>query len=368
MKLTIAKEQLISGLQTVQNAVGTRSTLPVLSNVLVNAADGRLALTGTDLDITVSCSVEATIEEPGITTLPVKRFLGIVKELPTPEIEIEIDEKNVCSLQSGSSFYKIHGLPSEEFPKVDNFEDDKKLVIPQEKLKVMLKRTSFAISTDETRYVLNGIYLKTAEDKLTMVATDGRRLAMVEEEIAGEIADEFIIPTKAVNELNRLLGGDGEIELKFKENQASFKLSSENGTDALIITKLVEGNYPNYRQVIPNTENAERVELVREEVYQALRRAELMTNDKSNSVKLTFSENLLTITANTPDVGEGREKIAINYGGREISIAFNPTYFMDPLKSLDEDEFTMELIDELSPGLVKSKSPFLYVLMPMRMS
>ena len=113
MKLTIAKEQLISGLQTVQNAVGTRSTLPVLSNVLVNAADGRLALTGTDLDITVSCSVEATIEEPGITTLPVKRFLGIVKELPTPEIEIEIDEKNVCSLQSGSSFYKIHGLPSE---------------------------------------------------------------------------------------------------------------------------------------------------------------------------------------------------------------------------------------------------------------
>jgi len=368
MKLSIAKEQLIAGLQTVQNAVGTRSTLPVLSNVLLVAGDGELALTGTDLDITVSCSVEATVEEGGSTTLPVKRFLGIVKELPTPEIEIEISENNVCSIQSGSSFYKIHGVAAEDFPKVGSFDDDAKLTLPQEKLKAMLKRTSFAISTDETRYVLNGIYLKSEEDKLTMVATDGRRLAMVEEETGGELTGEFIIPTKAVNELNRLLGTDGEIELKFKENQASFNLSSESGTDALIITKLVEGNYPNYRQVIPNTENAERVELVREEVYQALRRAELMTNDKSNSVKLAFTENLLTITANTPDVGEGREKIAINYGGREISIAFNPIYFMDPLKALEEDEFTMELIDELSPGLIKTKSPFLYVLMPMRMS
>ena len=178
---------------------------------------------------------------------------------------------------------------------------------------------------------------------------------------------EFIVPTKAINELNRLLQPKGELEIKFTENQASFRLSGEKAGMVLIITKLVEGNYPNYKQVIPG-EASERVTLMREELLQALRRAEIMTSEKSNSVKLSFTKNNLTITANTPEVGEGRESLAINYKGKDMAIAFNPGYLMDPLKALDNDEVFLELTDELSPGVVKINGPFLYVIMPMRMS
>ncbi len=204
---------------------------------------------------------------------------------------------------------------------------------------------------------------------MTFVATDGRRLALVDEEvdISEKSAGEFIVPAKAVNELNRLLQDKGEVELKFGENQASFALKNENGFSVLLITKLIEGNYPNYRQVIPG-EAKERIGVGREELVQALRRAEIMTSEKANSVKLAFGKNLLTITANSPEVGEARETMAINYKGKELAIAFNPRYLIDPLNALTEDEIFIELIDELSPGVVKINGPFLYVVMPMRLN
>lgn len=367
MKLTIAKEQLIHGLQAVQNIVSSRASLPVLSNVLLRAEAGTLHLTGTDLDVTVSCAVEANVETTGSTTVPAKRFFGIVRELPSHEIDIEVDSRQVTQLRAGASFYKINGLPAEEYPPKPVFADDKSFTMPQEKFRGMIRKTSFAISTDETRYVLNGVYLNLQSDKAIMVATDGRRLALAEEETSSEQEGSMILPTKAVNELNRLLGTSGDVVVKFNDNQVAFVLNGESGGSVNLISKLVDGTYPNYKQVIPK-ETKERVVLVREELLQALRRAEYMTSDKANSVKLSFSENHLAITANTPDVGEGREGIAVNYTGPEFAIAFNPNYVMDPLKALDEDEIFMEFTDELSPGLIKGNQPFLYVLMPMRMS
>jgi len=368
MKFTIAKDQLLHGLQAVQNVVSTRTTLPILSNVSLSAGkEGKLTLTATDLDVTVSCQVEATVASEGATTMPVRRLFGIVRELPSPELEIETDEKNVSALRSGASFYKIHGIAAEEYPPLPTFKESKKATLPQDKIKTLLRRTSYAISTDETRYVLNGIFLSLKPDKVTMVATDGRRLALAEAETDSESEGEFIVPTKAVNELSRLLTGSGEVEIKFTGSQASFNLKDEKGMAILLITKLVEGNYPNYRQVIP-AEAKERVTLMREEFLHALRRAEFMTSDKANSVKLHFGKNTLTITANTPEVGEARESIAINYKGKEFAIAFNPTYLLDPLKVLETDEVFLDLIDELSPGVIKVNDPFLYVLMPMRMS
>ena len=228
---------------------------------------------------------------------------------------------------------------------------------------------SFAISTDESRYVLNGIYISLKDHKMTVVATDGRRLALVDEEvdIAEKSEGEFIIPAKAVNELNRLLQDKGEIVIKFGENQASFALKDEKGFSVLVVTKLIEGNYPNYRQVIPS-EVKERVPLAREEFLHALRRAEIMTSEKANSVKLAFGKNNLAITANSPEVGEARESLAVNYKGKEVAIAFNPKYLIDPLNALTEDEIFFELTDELSPGVLKINGPFLYVVMPMRLS
>ncbi len=369
MNLTITKDQILAGLQAVQNVVSTRTTLPILSNVLLRAEGNSVEFTATDLDVTVACKVEAKILKSGAGTIPVKKLFGIVRELGGTEIDIEMDEKNVTTIRSGSSYYKIHGLGADEFPPLPKFKDDKKVILPQETVKAMVKKTSFAVSTDESRYVLNGIFISLKDHKLTLVATDGRRLALVDEEvdISEKSSGEFIVPAKAVTELNRLLQDKGEVEIKFGENQASFALKDDKGFSVLLITKLIEGNYPNYRQVIPG-EAKERVPLNREEFVQALRRAEIMTSEKANSVKLTFGKNNLAITANSPEVGEARETLAVNYKGKEMAIAFNPRYLIDALNALTEDEVFFELIDELSPGVLKINGPFLYVVMPMRLS
>jgi DNA polymerase-3 subunit beta len=369
MNLTISKEQIISGLQAVQNVVSTRTTLPILSNVLLRTEGDKLELTATDLDVTITCAVEAKVKRLGASTVPVKRLFGIVRELSNSEIDLDVDDKHACTIRSGPSFYKINGLSADEFPPMPKFKEDKKVVLPQETVKGMVKKTSFAISTDESRYVLNGIFISLKDHKMTMVATDGRRLALVDEEVdvSEKSHGEFIVPSKTVNELNRLLQDKGELELRYAENQASFNLKDEKGSSILIVTKLIEGNYPNYRQVIP-AETKERVSLVREEFLHALRRAEIMTSEKANSVKLSFGKNKLEITANSPEVGEAKESLAVNYKGVEMAIAFNPKYMIDPLNALSNDEVFLELIDELSPGVLKINGPFLYVVMPMRLS
>jgi len=377
MNLTITKEQILAGLQAVQNVVRTRTTLPILSNVLLRAEKDRVEFTATDLDVTIACSVEAKVKKPGAATVPVKKLFGITRELNGSEIDLEVDDKNICSIRCGSSFYKINGLGADEFPPLPKFKDDKKVSLPQKTVKTMMRKTSFAVSSDESRYVLNGIYISLKDHKMTMVATDGRRLALVDEEvdISEKSNGEFIVPAKAVGELNRLMQDKGDVEIKFGENQASFEMKDEKGFSVLLITKLIEGNYPNYRQVIPS-ETKERIPLVREEFLQALRRAEIMTSEKANSVKLTFGKNNLTITANSPEVGEARESLAVNYKGKEIAIAFNPRYLIDALAALakekeeeeKDDQVFFELIDELSPGVLKINGPFLYVVMPMRLS
>jgi len=368
MNLSITKEQILNGLQAVQNIVSTRTTLPILSNVLLRADGKSLQLTATDLDVTITCAVEATVTKPGAITIPAKKLFGIVRELGAMEIELEVDDKNACSLRAASSFFKIRGLGAEEFPPMPNLQEHKNVNLPQEKLRGMLRKTSFAISTDESRYVLNGIFMSLKEHKLTMVATDGRRLALVDEDVdvPAKNQTEFIVPAKAVNELNRLLTDKGEVEVRFAGNQAAFTLRDEKGMNVVIVSKLIEGNYPNYRQVIPG-EAKERVPLAREEFLHALKRAELMTSEKQNSVKLNFTRNNLAITANSPDVGEARETMAINYKGKDMAIAFNPGYVIEPLNALANDEVYLELIDELSPGVLKINGPFLYVVMPMRL-
>ncbi len=369
MKLAISKDQLNTGLQTVQNIVGSRTTLPILSNVLLQARESALGLTATDLDVTISSTVEAKVEKDGAITLPVKRLSSIVRELVLGEIDLETDDKSVCSMRAGPSYFKVNGLAAEEFPPVPKIESAVRFVVSQEKLKRVLQRTSFAASSDESRYVLNGLFFSCKEHEVTAVATDGRRLALTHEEaeIGAEVQRDFIVPTKAVVEISRLLQDNGDVEVVLGNNQAQFQFRPEKGMAASLVTKLVDGVYPNYQQVIPR-ESKERVPLVREELLQALRRAEIMTSDKSNSAKLVFSENNLLITANTPEVGEARESVAINYRGSEISIAFNPGFLLDALKALDDEEVYLELTDELSPGVLKTSGSFLYVIMPMRMN
>jgi DNA polymerase-3 subunit beta len=364
MKFSVSKEKLLEGLQTVQNVVSTRTTLPILSNVLLQAEGSELKLTTTDLDVGVRGSVEASVDKPGSTTLPARRLFTIVRELPSSEITFEIDSKNVATIRSGPSFFKILGLPEEEFPPLPKFENAKAFTIRQKDLKDGLKKTAYAISTDETRYVLNGILFTFKDNKLTLVATDGRRLALVDIELEFPRSHEVdvIVPSKAVTELGRLLKDDGDVKLTVGENQISFEI---NGT--LLVSKLIEGNYPNYRQVIP-AETKERITLERELFLNTVHRVSLLASEKSNSVKLVFSKNNIDIMANTPDVGEAKESMAVQYKGKEFSIAFNPEFLMAPLRNLSNDEVFLDLTDEMSPGVIKIQTPFLYVLMPMRIS
>ncbi|MDD4868937.1 MAG: DNA polymerase III subunit beta [Kiritimatiellae bacterium] len=364
MKFKITKASLLEGLQRVQNIVGTRSTLPILANTLVVAEDKKLKFTTTDMDVTISCVVEAEVQKGGSTTLPVKRLSGIVRELPDKNIEFEIDDKDVATLKCESSFFKIIGLKTDEFPPMPKIETKYSYHLDQGVFKEMLRKTSYAASTDETRYVLNGILLNFKGNKLAMVATDGRRLALVEQEVEfpKEAEISVIVPTKAVNELLHTLGDEGELKIRATAMQIIF----EFGT-VVISSKLIEGTYPNFRQVIP-VKCEERITVERESLLTSLRRVALLTNDKSNATKLTFGKNKIVISTITPDVGEARETIPIKYTGKEITVAFNPEFMMDPLRNLSNDEIFVELTDDLSPGVIKCDIPFLYVLMPMRIN
>lgn len=364
MKFRISKEALLDGLQKVQHVVSTRTTLPILSNVLLVAEGGRLAFTTTDLDVGITGSVEASIEKEGATTLPAKKLVNIVRELPASEVEITVDAKNIASIQSGPSFFKIIGLGQDDFPPLPDFAGAKEFRIPQGMLRDGLKKTGYAISTDETRYVLNGIYTSFRDGKLTLVATDGRRLAMVENDLEFPATHEtdVIVPTKAVQELQRLLGDEGEVLVRLSDSQISFAIG-----DHLLVSKLIEGNYPNYRQVIPG-DSTERVELPREAMLETVRRVSLLSSDKSNSVKLVFNENQIEVTANSPDVGEAHETIEVAYTGKSMQIAFNPDFLKAPLQNLDAATVYLDLIDEMSPGVIRIDGSFLYVIMPMRVT
>lgn len=364
MKFRISKEAFLDGLQKVQHVVSARTTLPILSNVLLVAKDGRLQFTTTDLDVGITGSVEAQIEKEGATTLPAKRLVSIVRELPSSEIEVSVDAKNHASIRSGPSYFKIIGLGEAEFPPLPDFGAAKEFKIPQFALRDGLKKTSYAISTDETRYVLNGIFTSFHDGKMTLVATDGRRLAMVDTdlEFPASHATDIIIPSKAVQELQRLLGETGEVIVKVTDSQISFTIG-----DSLLCSKLIEGNYPNYRQVIPGDSN-ERVVISREALLETVRRVSLLASEKSNSVKLVFSENRIEVTANSPDVGEAQESMDVIYQGPPMQIAFNPEFLQAPLRNLDSTTVYLDLIDEMSPGVLRIEGAFLYVLMPMRVT
>ncbi|MDD2707131.1 MAG: DNA polymerase III subunit beta [Verrucomicrobiae bacterium] len=364
MKLHFNKEKFLDGLQQVQSVVGARSTVPVLSNALITVQKNGVFLMATDLDLAVRCPVEAQVLEEGATTLPAKRLFTIVRELAFSEVSMEVNDKNVATIESGGSHFKIHGLPETEFPRLPKLADAKSFTIEQKILRDALKKTAYAMSMDDGRFVLNAILLTIKEDKLTSVATDGRRLALSEYDLdlPKGTQGELLLPSKTVAEVQKLIKDKGMVTISFTENQVCFDME---GTQ--LYSKLVDGTYPNYRQVIPS-ETKERISLEREVFSQALHRASLLANEKNPIVRFEFTKNNLCITAHAPDVGESRERLAINYKGADISIGFNPHYVLDVMQNLENDEVFLELSDEMSPGVFKINAPFLYVIMPMRIN
>jgi DNA polymerase III subunit beta len=364
MNFRITKENFLSGLTQVLNVVSARTTLPILSNVLIEARGDEIIFTTTDLDVGVVGRVPAEVESEGSTTLPARKLATIIRELPEAEISVSVDNENVASVRCGPSFFKILGLSHDEFPPLPTLDNAAEFRLDQKTLKNGLRKTAYAISTDETRYVLNGIFNSFKDAKLILVATDGRRLAMAEHEVEFPDSQEtdFILPTKAVNELQRLLDDDGELRIKVSSNQVVFELNKNT-----LYSKLIDGTYPNFRQVIPGPAK-QRISFEREVFLRSIQRVSLLSSDKASSVKLGFAPGSVKISASNADVGEAEESIPVKYSGPDMVIAFNPEYLMAPLRNLDSDEIHLDLIDELNPGVIRINEPFLYVIMPMRVA
>jgi len=361
MKLTTSKESILEGLQKVQSGISARSTLPILNNVCLHAEGDQLRLSATDLEVSVQTTCEASISREGGTTLPARRLFSIIRELPLSDVEIQVDDKDIATIKSGSSVFKINGISEEEFPPLPEFEGHRTYTLDQGTFKKMLAATHYAASTEESRYILNGVLLSFRDEKLTVVATDGRRMALYEQalEFPDQSAGDIVIPNKTINELIKTLGIEGNIKIMAGESQAAFAFGN-----MYIVTKLVDGTFPNFRQVIPS-QSEERVAIEREMLLTSIRRVSLVS-DKTSSVTLSFDKNLVTISSVSAEVGEASESVAIKYSGKTIAIAFNPDFIMDCLRNLTSDEVAIEFSDELSPGVMKCDAPFLYVLMPMR--
>ena len=375
MKFKINQDHFSNGLQQVLNVVASRSTMPILSNVLIEAEEGHISLTTTNLDLGIRCRIKAEVSDTGSITLPVRKLATIVKELPVNEVFLETSKKNQVKITSGGSLFKIMGISSEEFPPLPTFENRKVFDLSQEEIVNMLKSVSYAQSTDENRYILNGVYFKFADEKLTLVATDGRRLGLtgLDLEVSEENTGSLILPAKTVAELERLMGKGEKVSIAFNDRQAAFEIGLDEAGDSglvdhlYLVSKIVEGNYPNYRQVIPK-ETEHRVKIERELMLECVHRAALVTSDKSNSVKIKISKNLLEISGQSSEYGESHESIAIAYDGPEVQVAFNPQFLMEPLKALNKDEVFFEFKDELSPGLFKTLDNFICVIMPLRLN
>ena len=363
MKFKVEKDVLLNGIQTVQNVITTKAALPILSNILLEVQQGSLRLTATDLDVGISCVIPVETLEIGAITIPAKRFSDIIKELPAESVDIITKKNNQVNIHTDTCEFKIMGLAREEFPKLPEFKDREVIKFEQSALKQMLTLTSFAVSFDETRYILNGILFKINKNNLTLVATDGKRLAIIDRKLGTDFEKEIniIIPIKTIHELNRNLKDEGEISLILGNNQVLFDLGN-----VVIISRLIEGEFPDYRQVIPPASNA-KMKIDRAQFLLATRRASLLSTPDYQAVKLELFKNKLVVSKSTPDVGESREEVAVEYQGKELAIGFNPNYLIDVLKNLTEESVEFELSDSEKPGVIRI-SGYVYIVLPMRLS
>ena len=366
MKFSVAKESIIRGLQMMQSVINPHPANPIIKNVAIQAKQGSLTLMATDTNVSMSCKVEAKVTEEGATTFDARRLFSIVRELPQNEVEVDVNDKDIAEMRCGASYYKLYGFGFDDFPAIPvldkNGEGVVSYSIKQADLREMLKKTAYASSEDDSRQILNGVLLSFKNKELTVVATDGRRLALIKQELETPTEKQLdvVVPTKAVGELLKLLKDQGNLTVSATDKFMCFDMD-----DVVVISKLIEGTFPNYIQVIPQ-QNEQHIPIERESFLAALRRVSLIA-DATMSVKISFIKNKMTLTTQSPEVGEASETLPIKYAGKELSVTYNPNFLVEALKNLSSDEVYFELTDMLSPSVIKCDIPFLYVIMPLRL-
>ena len=367
MNFTIQRNPLLEALQKVQSVVEKRNTVQILGNILCTIKGQELSLCATDLEVGIKVTLPVETKLEGKITLSAKSFLDIVKELPDKPLQITRKENNWVEIICGKSRFNIVSLSADEYPSLPTFEDKSYFEARIEALVDMIDRTEFAVSTDATRYHLNGVFLEHLETgMMRMTATDGHRLSFVDNEIflkMPELKRGIIIPKKGLNELHKLLGeGGSSVGLAFERGYLFARL---NGSYLFI--RLIDGEYPDYRLVFPKATDR-LVKMDREAFNSALKRVSLLAHEKSRGVKLALQNGTLTISSSNPDMGEAREELDVEYTGEPMDIGFNSKYLLECLTVLSSPKLEFHLKDRLSPGILKgaSENSHTYVIMPMR--
>lgn len=364
MEFNTKKEEILNTLQIVQNAISTKNTLPILSNLLIEALDNDIKVTATDLDLGISSTIPSKAKTMGSITIPAKKLIDIIKELPENQpISVQLKKNNTIIINCGKVNFKIVGLPKEEFPNLPEFKNKESIKIKQKDLKEALSLTVFASSKDETRYVLNGVLFVVEQDTITLVATDGRRLAKAKAQLSEttKLEKHVIVPTKTITEVLKMLKDDGEVDIVFSETQILFNLGKTK-----IISRLVEGEYPNYEQVIPK-EISNKIKINRKNLLSAAKRASIFTSQESLAVRVDIEKNKMTLSKNTPYIGEVKEELDVEYSGKNIALGFNPLYLIELLKTLDIADIELEVDDADKPGAIRVGETYVYVVLPMQL-
>jgi DNA polymerase-3 subunit beta len=374
MKVRMGRDELLTGLQRVQGVVEKRNTMPILSNILIEAKQEGAEIVATDLEIGMRGLYKATVHKPGGITVSARKLYEIIKELPSGDIDLMSSENNWTTIQAGKSQFKVVGLPSNDYPALPAIEREGLTPLSGAGLLELIRKTLFAAGDNDARYILNGLLvtLISSEKKTTLrlVGTDGHRLAVAEQDLGKAGAKgapqeiKAIIPKKAAQEMRRLLeeGGDSEPLIGFTKNLMIFRKSG-----LLLTSRLMEGNYPNYQQVIPKESN-KKIIVQRTELESALRRVSVLSKDKANAVKLSSAPGRLTLFSSNPDYGEATEEMSAQYEGEALNTGFNARYLLDVFDVMDGEKVSLQMESALSPCLIQeAETPgFKCVVMPIK--
>lgn len=364
MEILVTKEDLLKGLHLVNGVIEQKKTLPILANFLIETAENKVLLAGTDLEVGIKKTVPVTVLKTGGTTLSARRLYEIIRELPDSQISIKVSESDVATIECGRALFKIKGTAKDEFPTLPKIEGKEHLNINQKTLAQMVKKTVFAASTDETRYTLTGILFQIKNDVLKMVATDGHRLAIIKKVVEAKGQEqEMILPKKALLEAIKLDDGAEEnIKIHFLENKIIFVRG-----EALLFTRIIEGQFPDYEGVIPQ-EVERKIILKKEDLVGALRRTSTMISERTIPTKVTISKGKLTVLCTNPDLGEAKEDLEVNAPGEDLTIGYNARYLLDVLGAIEQENIELGVTNAVSPSTIRGEGDedYLCVVMPMR--
>lgn len=375
MELTVAKADLQKELQLCQGVVEKRSTIPILSNVLLRATTEGLEIAATDLDVTLESRVNARVTDEGAVTLDAKRLFDIIRSLPDEDVHLTLGENQSVQIESGNAKFRIMGLPSDDFPTLPRMKAARTHEVDLEDLRTMIAKVVFAITHEETRFQLNGALLKVLDDRMEMVATDGHRMALVTLARSSDGDSEdltILVPRKALHEILRFepSAAEGGATLRFgvSENHLFF----ESGQRRLM-ARMIDVNFPNYMDVIAR-DNDRKVLVERERLLATIRRVSLVANERTKAVRFDVAAGKLTVSSTNVELGDARETVAVDYAGEPFYIGLNASYVVDFLNAVDTDNIELELKDENSQCIARPLTgdtvpyEYVYVVMPMRIS